>query len=107
MNQIKTATRADLKNFIIAWNTMYPLDKWWRDKYKIPFNSSAHREISMLDICLEYEEDLIFNRPIKTEQHSIVLKKYTPGQGLTLNPQDNDFFDDDNIPSWFNKIGNE
>lgn len=46
----------DLRTFIINWNNTFPLDRWWRDKYKIPFGSSAHLEANQIDIFIEYIE---------------------------------------------------
>lgn len=49
-----------LKNFILRWELEFPVDKWLRDKYKIPFNSPDHRKFLFFDIALEYEEHLLF-----------------------------------------------
>lgn len=54
----------DETQFIIDWNEKFPLDKWWRDKYKIPFNSKQHREISYYDIFLEWFEENVYNNYI-------------------------------------------
>lgn len=46
---------------IIEWNINFPVDRWWRKKHGVAFNSSAHREISFLDQLYEFEEDKLFN----------------------------------------------
>lgn len=58
-----------LKNFIIKWNNTFILDRWFRKKYNIPFNSMKHRELNPIDIRFEYEEDLFF------KEHSILEKE--------------------------------
>ena len=55
--KIKTI-KDDIKNFILDWNS-FPLDLWWRRKYKIPFGSQAHREMNFIDMSIEYQEELL------------------------------------------------
>ena len=50
-----------IKEFIYNWNINCPIDKWYRDKYKIAFNSPTHRAISFIDILIEYEEFKVFD----------------------------------------------
>jgi hypothetical protein len=102
--------RKSIRNFIIAWNIAYPLDKWWRDKYNIAFNSQKHRDSNILDVCIEYEEMLLF-KPRSTgdkdkdEFDEMFKTHYVPGHGLVLTKRDNDVFeDDDKMPDWFNDI---
>lgn len=47
----------DLRGFIIEWNNQFPTDRWWREKYKIPFGSPAHLEANQVDILIEYIEN--------------------------------------------------
>lgn len=49
-----------MRNKIIKWNNEFPLDRWWRTKYSIPYNSLQHQEVSQLDIFFEWYEDYIF-----------------------------------------------
>jgi len=49
-------------SFIERWNIRFPIDRWWRNKYKIPFGSLAHRNQSMGDIIAEYEEDKLYRQ---------------------------------------------
>ena len=37
----------------------FPIDYWWRKKYKVPFGSKAHREMNFIDMLIEYQEDLM------------------------------------------------
>lgn len=56
---------AGLRGFMVAWSNQFPLDKWWRDKYNIPFNSSKHLEANQADILMEYIEHQLY------EEHSV------------------------------------
>jgi hypothetical protein len=56
-----------LKQFAINWNNQFPLDRWWREKYKIPFGSTAHLEANQVDILIEYIEVKAY------EDHSIQM----------------------------------
>ncbi len=51
-----------IKDFVIRWNNKFPLDSWYRRKYGIAFNSQKHREVSFLDMLVEYEEEQLFKR---------------------------------------------
>lgn len=51
----------EIKEFVIQWNINYPVDKWWRQKHKIAFNSPDHRVVSFIDMIIEYEEEQMFN----------------------------------------------
>jgi hypothetical protein len=50
----------DFRNHIIQWSTRFPIDRWFRRKYNIPFNSPAHRESNFIDQLLEWEEEQLF-----------------------------------------------
>lgn len=55
-----------VKDFVYRWNLDFPLDRWYRSKYNIAFNSPTHREISVLDIRYEWEEYKLYkeiNKP--------------------------------------------
>ena len=62
-----------LKQFIFNWNNLFLLDKWWRDKYKVSFNSKQHLEANQADILIEYIESSMY------EEHTVktldLLKK--------------------------------
>jgi hypothetical protein len=49
----------DKRTFIINWNKKFSKDLWYRRKYNIRFNSKEHRELSPLDIAIEYEEYML------------------------------------------------
>lgn len=71
---------SDIRNYIVDWNIRFPIDRWWRKKYNIAFNSSAHRESNFLDQLIEFEEDKVFME--LTEKDT-----YIPGQDDWLIPQ--------------------
>ena len=67
----------ELKGFIIHWNAQWGfVDRWWREKYKISFNSPQHREKNLIDMRLEYEEDRIYLELMKKDKKE---DEYQPG----------------------------
>lgn len=67
-----------IRDSVVDWNIRFPIDKWWRKKYNISFNSSAHRESNFLDQLFEYEEEKLFN------ELSSKNEEYVPGIGEWL-----------------------
>jgi hypothetical protein len=61
-------------DFCIRWNSAYPIDRWWRERHKVAFNSIEHRGMSFLDMRLEFEEYLLF-------KHNERLREYVPDIG--------------------------
>ena len=49
-------------DFSLNWNLTYPVDRWWREKHQVAFNSPAHRVVSFWDMRFEFEEYLLFKR---------------------------------------------
>lgn len=47
-----------INNFLFQWHD-FPIDYWWRKKYKVPFGSKVHREMNFIDMLIEYQEDLM------------------------------------------------
>ena len=87
-----------LRNFIIRWNNDHPLDKRYREKYNIAFNSPQHRAISQLDILLEFIEEQAFKQ-FEQNYHKKVEKDNQYKQGIWLeekhltNEESTDLFD--------------
>ena len=46
----------NLRELVVKWNSMFPLDMWYRDRYKIAFNSEDHKKLSLIDMFFEYYE---------------------------------------------------
>lgn len=53
-----------LESFVLEWNIENPVDRWWRSKHGIAFNSSLHREISFIDEYMEFYEDSLYNKAV-------------------------------------------
>lgn len=58
----------EIESFILEWNIDFPVDRWWRTKHGISFNSSLHREISFIDMYIEFYEDSLYNKSIEQSQ---------------------------------------
>lgn len=60
-NNEKEVTR----NFLIEWNYLFPLDRWWREKHGVAFLSKKHKKITQLQITYEYLEEQMFDEFVK------------------------------------------
>lgn len=49
------------EDWVLKWNYLFPVDRWWRKKYNIPLFSEEHLSQSQVSIALEYLEDKFFN----------------------------------------------
>lgn len=49
-----------LKKFIIYWNNKYPVDRLWRLKRNVAFGSLEHRQMSLIDMRIEIDEEKMF-----------------------------------------------
>lgn len=74
----------DILDFVKRWNNMYPIDYWWRKKHGVAFNSKAHKEQSVLDMKIEYEEDALYEQYINEviEEELENKDEYKPGRGF-------------------------
>ena len=54
-------THENIRDYVITWNSRFPMDKWWRDKHSVPFNSPDHRKSCFIDQLFEWEEDKLFS----------------------------------------------
>lgn len=41
------------------WDSTWQRDYWWRQRYKVAFNSPAHRAITPIDVAFEYAEQAL------------------------------------------------
>lgn len=55
----------ELRQFIIDWNRLYPIDYVWRKKYNVAFNSPEHRSMSFIDMLIDFEEQEMIEKSIK------------------------------------------
>jgi hypothetical protein len=72
------------RSFLIEFNNLFPLDRWYRKKYNIAFGSPQHRAISQIDIYMEWLEDFIFEeheQEIKEKRER--AKLYAQGEWIT------------------------
>lgn len=54
----------NLSEFLIDWNNYFPLDRLFRKKNNIIFNSKEHREICYIDLYMDSLEDKLFENHI-------------------------------------------
>jgi len=90
----KLPIKDDIDSFIYKWNATYPIDRWWREKHKIAFNSPEHRVVSFLDIYIEWQEEQIYTKVRAIHTKNL---EYTPGDWLTpreLNVNEKDEIED-------------
>lgn len=66
----KNSVREEVDYFIFKWHE-FPIDYWWRKKYNVPFGSRRHREMSFIDMLIEWREDLIMNKSIEEEKQTV------------------------------------
>lgn len=59
----------DIREYVINWNTRFPIDRAWRKKYNLAFNSRSHRESNFLDQLIDLEEDKLFDEFTKREEY--------------------------------------
>lgn len=71
----------NMRSFIYWWNANFPLDRWWRKKYNVAFNSTQHRESCLLDMMFEYEEEKLYLQSLISNKKE---DKYIPGTGNWL-----------------------
>lgn len=63
-----------ISDFIRNWNEQYPLDRWWRKRYNIPFGSPEHLKTSFIDQVIEFGEDEYFEK-LKAEKEAKELEE--------------------------------
>lgn len=79
-----------IKKFIIKWNTNFPIDRWWREKHKVSFNSPVHREVSFLSQYIEYLEDKMY---LELENKEKI--KYIPNAGDFMKYKKEEYTEED------------
>ena len=79
----------DIRKFVLDWNSAYPIDRWWRNEYKIPFGSEAHTNQSLIDMRIAFEENHMYDQ-LKLDAVTQEREKkitYFPGRGNWLKKQ--------------------
>ena len=49
-----------LRNDLIDWNNTFPLDRLYRQKHNVLYNSANHRRLWQVDIYLDWLESELF-----------------------------------------------
>lgn len=84
----KKSTIDDVKAYIYDWNIRFPLDRWWRQKHKVAFNSPEHRESCFIDQLIEFYEDEFFKELIEENvkvEDDEKTESYKRGNGNWIN----------------------
>lgn len=74
----KNLGEIDLAHFILTWTNNNPLDKLWREKHNIAFNSERHRSVKIIDLIIELAQVNVVNRITSSYQQK---QKYVPNRG--------------------------
>lgn len=69
----------NLQEFVEKWNKAIPIDKWYRQKYNIPFGSATHKSISLADMFFEFYEFITIKYKIKDKEEE--QEPYVRGDG--------------------------
>lgn len=102
----------DGKDQIIQWNNRFPLDRWWREKWKIPLFSKQHLETDPISQVLEYIEDKEFESVSKKIKLEIEKEDRLKQTGKLINnvknsTVSNDEFANIDIGNLYNNIETE
>ena len=84
-----------LRSQLIDWNNSFPLDRIYRQKHNILFNSDDHRRLCQVDIYLDWLESELFKEYeadfIQGEKRAELYKK-----GIWLRePEEQEMTDED------------
>lgn len=86
MNNNKNELRLAVNNFLHHWHSDFVLDYWWRKKYHVPFGSEEHRNMSFIDMYIEYMEDKKIQRLREQEENM----RYSVDGGETMSQKEID-----------------
>lgn len=50
------------------WLSQFPIDLWWRRKYRVAYGSPRHRAMSFFDQLHEYREEVLLQRMAREKQ---------------------------------------
>jgi hypothetical protein len=95
-------TSLDVKRFVNYWNTLFPLDYWWRQKHHVAFNSQEHRNYNFIDQLFEFYEDQMMKSSLVKEKKSYDL--YKPDRNDYLKKRQ---LTEKEVDDLFDKLGNE
>lgn len=70
--------KLDLSFFIINWSNKYPIDKVWREKHGVAFNSKKHRKLKIIDLLIDIGQQVALGQLL---QSPLVEGEYVGGRG--------------------------
>lgn len=85
----------DFKEFILWWNNSFPIDIVYRKKHNIRFNSKQHREVNLIDVKIELEEERLINYHQKLYKFKEEEKEYYKETGKWLRKSSEDLSQDE------------
>jgi len=85
------------------WNALYPLDRWYRKKFNIPFNSEQHQNLDVLDIRFAFEEHVLY-REVDAYNDLPKDEFYTPRTGNWLRKQEEQASTDQEIRDIYDAV---
>jgi len=94
----------NLKGFIIKWDNNFPLDYWWRKKYKISFNTPTHREACLIDIGIEYLEGILMEEYHKEKEERKENLEHYKSTGEFLKKVKYEDMTEEEIEEWYDSI---
>jgi hypothetical protein len=83
----------DFERQIYEWNKNNPIDRYYREKHGIRFNSPEHRVCNFIDMAFEYYEDCLFN--IKKKEYKLGDYLIEQKQEVISNEKLIEFFESD------------
>lgn len=46
----------NIQEYVEGWNKRFPMDRWYRRRYNIPFGSPSHKSLSFIDMYFDFYE---------------------------------------------------
>lgn len=84
--------KESIKLSIIQWNNIFPLDRQFREKYSIPFNSKQHQKTCQIDIFFDMmESKMISNQQSQyVDRYKKMLDYQNSGKMFVISKEDED-----------------
>lgn len=77
------------KKFLIDWNNRFPLDRKFRKKYNIAFNSESHRNLNQVDIFLDLLEDSMVEKQRENYiKYTALGEEIDRGEGFLISQEE-------------------
>lgn len=96
---------------MVNWNAKFPIDLWWRKKYKVAFGSKEHLRASIPNQLHDYLEDKLINgkKPVKeTEVYDDELVEVDDNGKIHIHKNDKVVqTSDEDIDSYYNDMDEE